>query len=126
MKKVLILGAGIYQLPLIERAKCLGLYTIVCSIKGHYPGFDIADKVYFVDTTDKEACLEIAKNECIDAVCTAGTDVALPTLGYIVDKLHLVGPSYNSACLSSNKLLMKQKFQEYGVSSADFNTIYKY
>ena len=39
MKKILILGAGIYQVPLIRTAKKLGLYTIVASIPGTYPGF---------------------------------------------------------------------------------------
>ena len=29
MKKILILGAGIYQVPLIKKAKEMGLYTIV-------------------------------------------------------------------------------------------------
>ena len=45
MKKILILGAGIYQVPLIKTAKRMGLYTIVASIPGNYPGFELADKV---------------------------------------------------------------------------------
>ena len=42
MKKIMILGAGIYQVPLIKTAKRLGLYTIVVSIPGNYPGFALA------------------------------------------------------------------------------------
>ena len=45
--KIMILGAGIYQVPLIETAKKMGLYTIVVSIPGNYPGFALADKVYY-------------------------------------------------------------------------------
>lgn len=123
MKKIMILGAGIYQVPLIEKAKELGYYTVVCSIKGNYPGFNIADKVYYVNTTDKEACLCVAIKEQIDAVCTAGTDVALPTLGYIVDTLHLKGPSEQSAIVSSNKLLMKEAFVRNGVKTAVFQKV---
>lgn len=126
MKKLMILGAGIYQFPLIEKAKELGYYTVVCSIKGNYPGFNIADKVYYVNTTDREACLDIAINEQIDAVCTTGTDVALPTLGYIVDTLHLKGPSEQSAIVSSNKLLMKEAFVRYGVKTAAFQKVTNY
>lgn len=120
MKKILILGAGIYQVPLIKKAKELGYYAIVCSIKGDYPGFEIADKVYYVDTTDKYDCLDVAKKEAINAICTAGTDVALPTLGYINDSLHLKGPSEKSAVLSSNKLLMQEAFHDNGVNSARY------
>lgn len=47
MKKILILGAGIYQVPLIKAAKRLGIYSIVVSIPGNYPGFALADKVYY-------------------------------------------------------------------------------
>ena len=116
----MILGAGIYQVPLIKKAKEMGYTTIVVSIKGNYPGFPLADKVYYVDTRDKDQCLQIAKHEKINAVCTTGTDVAMPTLGFIVDNLHLSGPSYKSCCMASNKWLMKQSFQQYDVKSADF------
>ena len=32
MKKLMIMGAGIYQVPLIKRAKEMGIYTIVVKI----------------------------------------------------------------------------------------------
>ena len=41
----MILGAGIYQVPLIRTARRMGLYTIVVSIPGDYPGFALADKI---------------------------------------------------------------------------------
>ena len=44
MKKIMILGAGRGQVQLIKTAKELGYYTIVASIEGNYPGFDIADE----------------------------------------------------------------------------------
>ena len=75
MKKIMILGAGIYQVPLIKTAKKLGLYTIVVSIPGNYPGFELADKVYYENTVDDEKILEIAKEEQIDGIITTGTDV---------------------------------------------------
>ena len=44
MKKIMILGAGIYQVPLILKAKEMGLYTLVVSYPGPYPGFALADE----------------------------------------------------------------------------------
>ena len=41
-KKLMILGAGIYQVPLIKKAKEMGLETLVVSIKGNYPGIALA------------------------------------------------------------------------------------
>ncbi|MCD8329224.1 MAG: carboxylate--amine ligase, partial [Lachnospiraceae bacterium] len=89
MKKLMILGAGIYQLPLIETARQMGLYTIVVSIPGNYPGFAAADKVYYENTVDSEKILEIARAEQIDGILTAGTDVAVVTIGKVCDELGL-------------------------------------
>lgn len=123
MKKILILGAGIYQVPLIKKAKEMGLYTIVVSIKGNYPGFDFADKVYYEDTTDYETVLKIAKEESIDGIITTGTDVAVITIGKVCDELGLSGLSFEAAKVASNKLLMKTKYEEYGVRTARFRKV---
>ena len=37
MKKLMIMGAGIYQVPLIRKAREMGIYTIAVSIPGNYP-----------------------------------------------------------------------------------------
>lgn len=120
MKKIMILGAGIYQVPLIKTAKEMGLYTIVCSIDGNYPGFKHADKVYHVNTTDKEAVLKIAIEENIDGIVTTGTDVAVVTIGYVCDQMNLTGLTYDSGKLVSDKSLMKKAFMKHGVSTARF------
>ncbi len=123
MKKILILGAGIYQVPLIETAKRLGIYTIVASIPGNYPGFEIADKVCYENTVDYERITEIAREEKVDGVVTAGTDVAVITVGAVCDALGLRGLSAEAARIASNKSLMKEKYEEYGVSTARFRDI---
>lgn len=120
MKKLLILGAGIYQVPLIKKAKEMGLYTIVASIEGNYPGFKIADKVYYINTTDIKGIQEIAKFENIDAICTTGTDVAVQTIGAICDEFNLCGINETAAKIATNKFLMKEAFYKEGVRTAKF------
>lgn len=123
MKKVLILGAGTYQVPLIQRAKKLGYYTIVASIPGKYPGFRLADKVYYVNTTDKEALTRIAQEEGVSGVCVCGTDVCVPAQGYLCDHLGLIGPSEGAALRAQDKLLMKQAFVAHGVRTAYYEYV---
>lgn len=123
MKKIMILGAGIYQVPLINAAKRLGLYTIVVSIPGKYPGFELADKVYYENTVDTETILKIAKEESIDGIVTAGTDVAVKTIGVVCDAMGLRGLSEVGADIAANKFLMKTKYEEMGVSTARFRQI---
>ena len=109
-----------YQVPLIQKAKDLGLYTIVVSVDGNYPGFAIADRVYYVNTTDKNAVLKIAKEEGVSGICTTGTDVAVITLGYVCERLGLSGLSYESAMLATDKAKMKKAFLENNVNTARF------
>lgn len=124
MKKILILGAGIYQVPLIKTARRLGIYTIVCSIPGNYPGFEFADKVYYENTTDVEKILEIAREEKIDGIVTTGTDVAVITIGRVCDTLGLKGLSFEAAQAATDKMLMKSKYEEYGVRTARFRKVF--
>lgn len=123
MKKVLILGAGTYQVPLIKTAKKLGYYTIAASIPGKYPGFQFADKVYYVNTTDKEALEKIAREEGVSGICVCGTDVCVPAQGYLCDTLGLVGPSEEAAHRAQDKLLMKRAFMENGVRTAYYEYV---
>ena len=63
MKKIMILGAGIYQVPLILKAKEMGLYTLVVSYPGPYPGFALADECLYLDTRDEAGILKAAREK---------------------------------------------------------------
>ncbi len=123
MKKIMILGAGIYQVPLIQTAKKMGLYTIVVSIPGNYPGFALADKVYYENTVDDEKILEIAREEQIDGIVTTGTDVCVITIGKVCDAMHLCGLSYQAAQIAVDKMLMKTRYEQHGVRTARFRKV---
>lgn len=120
MKKVMILGAGIYQVPLIKKAKEMGLHTIVVSIPGNYPGFEIADEICYEDTTDAERILQVAKEKKIDGIVTAGTDVAVITIGTVCDAMGLRGLSKEAAEIASNKMQMKEAYEANDVRTAKF------
>lgn len=122
-KSILILGAGIYQVPLIREAQARGLRAVVASIPGNYPGFAVADKVYYTDTTDKEAILEIAKKERVSAVTTTGTDVAVGSIGYVCRRLGLPGIGEEAARLLTDKALMKEAFVRGGVTTSAFRRV---
>ena len=124
MKKILILGVGTYQVPLLLTAKRMGVTTVAASIPGNYPGFELADIVYYENTTDHEAILDIARREKIDGIITAGTDVAVITIGRVCDELGLTGLSYEAAAIATDKLKMKAAYEEHGVRTARFREIY--
>lgn len=119
----MVMGAGTYQVPLIKKAREMGVYTIVVSIPGKYPGFAFADEICYEDTVDYERILEIAREKQIDGIVTAGTDVAVITIGKVCDELGLTGLSFEAAQIASNKIRMKKKYEEYGVRTARFREV---
>mgnify|MGYP004443571123 CR=1 FL=1 len=123
MKKLMIMGAGIYQVPLIRKAKEMGIYTIAVSIPGNYPGFDLADEVCYINTVDYEAVLEVAREKQIDGIVTAGTDVAVITIGKVCDEMGLSGLSFEAAKVASDKRLMKECYERCGVRTARYRKI---
>lgn len=88
-RKILILGAGEGQVPLIRYAKQNGWSTIVVSPQGNYPGFTLADKCCYADITDIKTILQLAKEEQIEAVATDQTDISVPTVQYVAEALNL-------------------------------------
>ena len=121
--RLLVLGGGVYQVPLIRRARELDLETVVVTPHGPYPGIRLGDHHWNLDTTDEEAVLDAARSYGIDAVATTGTDVCLPVLGTLVDALDLRGPSASSARMSADKTLMKRAFEQHGVPTAAFEIV---
>lgn len=123
MKKLMIMGAGIYQVPLIERAKAMGIHTIAVSIPGNYPGFSVADEICHINTVDYEAVLKVAREKQIDGIVTAGTDVAVITIGKVCDEMGLSGLSFAAAKVAADKMLMKECYEANGVRTARYRKV---
>lgn len=124
MANVMVLGAGVYQVPLIRSVQKLGHRAIVVSRAGDYPGFEIADALYELDTTDVEGILRAACAEDIDGITTTGTDVAVPAIGVVCDALGLRGISAAAAALVTDKSVMKRAFVEGGISTSAFEVVH--
>lgn len=124
MKKIMILGAGTYQLPIIEQAKKRGLYSIVVSPKGNYPGLKIADKTYDLDVRDQEAILEIAIKEEISGITTDQTDIAIRSVAYVAEKMNLPGIGYDCAKLFTDKYDMRKRSEELGLPTIKSSAVY--
>ena len=120
MKKLMILGATLTQIPLIETAKKLGMYTIAASIPGNYPAFDYADEVCYVDITDVNAVYEKAKELKIDGIVTCCMDLPVRAVGYVAEKMGLPGLRERSALLCNDKSLMKEAFMKYEVQTPKY------
>jgi biotin carboxylase len=114
-KKILILGAGRDQIPIIATAKKMGLFVIVVSPKGDYDGLKIADKVLYANILEKDYILDFAKKEGVDGVISDQLDIAVPTVAYVAEKLGLQGIGYECSQYFINKFLMRKMSEEIDI-----------
>lgn len=119
MKKIMILGAGQDQIPLIAKAKELGLYTVVVS-PGDYPGMKLADKVIDCDIRDEEGVLQAARTEGIDGITSDKTDMPLLAMARVSEELGLPGNRVESIRLFVDKYLMREKCRELGIETIPY------
>ncbi|RGT71602.1 ATP-grasp domain-containing protein [Ruminococcus sp. AF18-22] len=122
-EKIMILGAGRGQVDLIRSAKKLGYTTVVTSIEGNYPGFELADEICYADISNPEEVADAAEKYGVQGIATACLDTGIAALGYSCEKLGLTGLSERSAKLSGDKLLMKSAFMDAGVQTARYKKV---
>jgi biotin carboxylase len=114
---VLIVGAGLGQLPAIQKAREWGLTVVAVDRNPDAIGMEVADIAIPVDIVDIPAVIKVAQAHKVSAVMTMQSDLPVPTVGAVVDALGLPGIGYETAIICSNKLEMSQRLQERGVSA---------
>lgn len=115
MKKVMVIGAGRGQIPVMELCRSYGWKVVVVSPKGDYPGFQYADEVVYEDVRNKEAVLEYARNNQISAIVTDQLDAGVQTVAYVAENLNLPGIGLNVAKKFTNKFVMRQEAEKAGI-----------
>jgi biotin carboxylase len=119
--KILIVGGGEWQVPLVRKAREMGFYIINTNLYPESPSFAYADEFYVVDVLDKEKNLEIARRCAIDGVVTDQSDIAVPTVAYVAEVLGLPGIGIDKADLFTNKFLMREHCRQFGFPTPEYS-----
>lgn len=117
MKKLLVIAAGILQIPVIKRAREMGYYVIAADGNNKAPGLHFANKPVVIDITSESEMLDLAQKYDIDGVIHPCSEVSMNVMGRINDELHLHGINYATAICATNKHLMRQSFEACGAPS---------
>ncbi len=115
MKKVLIIGASILQLPAIKRAKELGYFVGVIDYNPDAIGVPYADEFFNVSTIDIEGVVKTAEAFQPDGIMTLATDMPMRSIAAACEKLGLPGISFETAVKSTDKGEMIKAFEANGV-----------
>jgi biotin carboxylase len=120
MKKIIIIGANNFQLPLIKKASEMGIETHVFAWEEGAVGKDFAHFFYPISITNKEAILEKAKLINPNGIVSIGSDLAMLTVNYVANELGLVGNSLECTNVSTNKFLMRERLNQNGLPCPRF------
>lgn len=106
--KVLVIGAGHFQVPLIEKARELGYMVCATSNRKDDPGLRVADKGYPISILDFPALVRVCREEGISAVVTGASDLGTLAVGYLNDRLGMYGLTEEQARSVSDKGMFLQ------------------
>lgn len=126
MKKIMILGASILQLPAIFKAKEMGLEVIAADVDKNAVGFEHADVCLEISTIDIPRVVEAAKKYKVDAVMTLASDMPMRTVAAVAKELNIVGIDEETAINATNKARMREKLFEYGITIPKFYIVNSY
>ncbi|MBR3056973.1 MAG: ATP-grasp domain-containing protein [Clostridiales bacterium] len=113
-QKLLVVGAGIGQMPLIHKAMAKGIHVTVVTVKGDYPAIEVADDCWFIDIYDRDAIVEKAREEGITAVISDQNDLMMPTVAYIAEKLGLPGNRFDQVMSYCDKNTYRDNCDKLG------------
>lgn len=119
MKKIMILGGGDNQVPLIKRAKKLGYYVILCDFRDNVPGIALSDVHYQVNTLDPSQLIEVGEKEKPDGILTNSEPTFL-SMAEAAHKLGLRCLSDKHTNLYKNKFLMREFCHKHGLLSPQY------
>ena len=94
-QKLLVIGAGIGQVPILEKARERGVHTTAVTLPGNQPGIALADDVFYCDIFDRDRIVEWARTNKITAVTSDQNDLMNPTVAYVAEKLGLPGNRFD-------------------------------
>jgi biotin carboxylase len=112
-KRLLVLGAGPWQLPLIRKAVSRGVWVVTVSNVPRNAGHAEAHHSVHCSVTDAEGVLAVARELAIDGAATMASDAAVPALAIVSEQLGL--PGYSPAI--AKRLTNKAEFRAFQRSS---------
>ena len=123
MKRLMIVGASVLQLPAILKAKEMGLYVGVVDYNPQAIGIQYADEYFNASTMDEDAVLSAAEKFKPDGIMTLATDMPMRCVAKVSDQMRLHSISYETAFKATDKYEMIKAFKAYGVPSPWFYTV---
>lgn len=120
----LILGTLHGQAEIMDRLHEHGWTVHACGHRREGPGVDAADEFHLADIVDADQITELARRLDVDLVYSVGSDIAMPTIAIVSERLGL--PMFHSSTITEvlhRKVLLRQFLFDHDLSPVAFATV---
>lgn len=118
--KILIIGAGWEQAPMLKKAKEMGLYVIATNPCPKASGFRYADEKFVLDPRDLDKLAKLVQEKKVAAVVSDNCDYSLFASAYLGALFGLPATSLQSAQFTTNKYNMRAQLSRFNIPQPKF------
>ncbi len=122
MRRILFLGAGVYQKASIQKARNTGFEVLVLDQNEEAPARASGDHFFPVNITDQIACMEIAQKWKVDGIVPVN-DFGVRTAAYVSTYMGLPGISQHAAECACDKGHQREAWKKAGLPQPAFQVI---
>ena len=123
MKKLLVLGASIAQIPFIKTTKKMGVNVAVVDYDSEAPAIEFADEYYNCSLLDGDGVLSIVEKYCPDGISCGASDVGVLTAAKVCKRLNLPSMDVDTAIKVKDKGEMIKAFETFNVAHPRYEII---
>lgn len=122
-KKIVVIGAGEFQQPLIRKANSLGFETHVFAWREGSVAREDADFFYDISIVEIDEITEICRKLQPAGILTSGSDLAVATVNEVANRLDLPSNTPESTSITTNKYRMREAFSAHNIPSPWFKYV---
>jgi biotin carboxylase len=116
-KKLLLLGALKYLIPVIESAQNLNVHVITCDNNPQNIAHKFSDEQWYISILEKNAILDKCKIVGIDGIMSFAVDPGVLTAAFISENLDIPGVSLEAAYILQNKDRFREFLRQNGFNA---------
>ena len=109
-QRLAIIGGSYLQLPLVKKAKEMGIETHCFSWVDGAVCAESADSFYPISIIEKDRILKKCQEIGIDGITTIASDTAVVTVNFVASRLGLLSNPEEYSEVTTNKFKMRQCF----------------
>jgi biotin carboxylase len=118
--RVMIVTASQHQGPLVRKAKALGCEVLVTDVRSDAPALALADRAVVADARSREDILRVASEFRPQAILSEQTDIAVPAVAFVAERLGLPGIGYEAAVRATDKWHMREACRMAGIPTPQY------